>query len=349
MIEAVENPYDLSAIRSGLDNLFPGIKVDIDNILFLIMRGQVFEAGRELFGQVGAGLAGEIAGIRTLLAAILVLGIVSAIFTNFTDIFSSDGQLSKIAYYFTYLFMIAVLTSAFLEIARITTTTIENILLFVRIMVPTYFLSVGAAIGITTATAGYQLILLIAYLVQSLLLTIIIPLIYCYAIMSLLGGLWSEDKLELILDLMKKTISTILKVSLGIVAGVSFLQSIITPAIDGIKATAFKRLLSIIPGIGNLAEGVTEMVVGSAILVKNSLGVLILLVLVFICLIPLTKILMIAGVVKLSAALTAIITEKRIMRCTDRIGDAGFLLFKSVFTSVSLFFILIAILAYTLR
>ncbi|MCL2718273.1 MAG: stage III sporulation protein AE [Lachnospiraceae bacterium] len=344
----IENPYDMSAIRGGLDSLFPGINVDIDSILFLIMRGQLIEAGKELFGQIGSGLVGEIAGIRTLLAAILILGIVSAIFSNFTDIFS-DGQLSKVAYYFTYLFMMVVLTSAFLEIARITTTTIENILLFVKIMVPTYFLSVGAAVGITTATAGYQLILIVAYLVQSFLVAIIVPLIYCYAIMALLGGLWTEDRLELILDLIKKTISTILKVSLGIVAGISFLQSIITPAIDGIKATAFKRILSIIPGIGNLAEGVTEMVVGSAILVKNSLGILILFVLVFICITPLFKIMIIAGVVKLSAALTAIICDKRIMRCTDRIGDAGFLLFKSVFTSVSLFFILIAILAYTLR
>jgi len=344
----IENPYDLSAIRRGLDNLFPGIKVDIDGILFLIMRGQVFEAGKELFGQISSGLIGEIAGIKVLLAAILILGIISALFNNFTDIFS-DGQLSKVAYYFTYLFMMVILTSAFLEIARITTATIENILLFVKIMVPTYFLSVGAAVGLTTATAGYQMILVIAYLVQSLLLAVIIPLIYCYAIMALLGGLWTEDRLELILDLMKKAISTILKISLGIVAGISFLQSIITPAIDGIKMTAFKRLLSVIPGIGNLAEGVTEMVVGSAVLVKNSLGILILFVLVFICLTPLVKIMLIAGVVKLAAALTAIITDKRIMRCTDRIGDAGFLLFKSVFTSVSLFFILIAILAYTLR
>ena len=344
----IENPYDLTAIRGGLDNLFPGINIDIDRILFFIMRGQVIEAGKSLFGQISTGLIGEIAGIRSLLAAILILGIVSAIFHNFTDIFSG-GQLSKVAYYFTYLFMMAILTSAFLEIARITTQTIENILMFVKIMVPTYFLSVGAAIGITTATAGYQLILLIAYFVQSLLLAIIVPLIYCYAIMALLGGLWTEDRLELILDLMKKTIAAILKVSLGMVAGISFLQSIITPAIDGIRLTGFKRILSVIPGIGSLAEGVTEMVVGSAVLVKNSLGILILFVLVFICLVPLVKIMMIAGVVKFSAAMTAIISDKRIIKCTDRIGDAGFLLFRSVFTSVSLFFILIAILAYTLR
>jgi stage III sporulation protein AE len=181
------------------------------------------------------------------------------------------------------------------------------------------------------------------------MVTVILPLIYCYAIMALLNGIWTEDRLELLLELMKKVIATVLKVSLGIVAGISFLQSIITPAIDGIQATAFKRILTAIPGIGNLAEGVTEMVVGSAILVKNSLGILFLFILIFICLTPLIKILAIAGIMKLSAALTAIISDKRIVRCTDRVSDAGFLLFKAVFTAVALFFILIAILAYTLR
>jgi stage III sporulation protein AE len=181
------------------------------------------------------------------------------------------------------------------------------------------------------------------------MLSIVLPLIYCYAILALINGVWTEDRLDLLLDLMKKTIAMILKVSLGIVAGISFLQSIITPAIDNIQATAFKRILTVIPGIGNLAEGVTEMVVGSAILVKNSLGILFLLILILVCITPLVKILAIAGIMKLSAALTAIISEKRIVRCTDRIGDAGFLLFKVAFTAVALFFILIAILAYTLR
>ena len=344
----IENPYDLSAIRGGLDNLFPGININLDEILYMIMRGQVIDAGKELFGQISSGLTGEIGGMKSLLAAILILGIISAIFNNFADIFNGQ-QLSKVAYYFTYLFMMAVLTSAFLEIAKIAAGTIENTVLFVKIMVPTYFISVGAAVGITTATAGYQMILIIAYLIQAVLKAIILPLIYSYAVMALLSGIWQEDRLELLLDLLKKVVSTVLKVSLGSVAGLSFLQSIITPAIDGIQATAFKRILTVIPGIGNLAEGVTEMVVGSAILVKNSLGILILLVLIFTCITPLCKIMLIAGIVKLSAALTAIISEKRIIRCTDRIGDAGFMMFKATFTAIALFFILIAILAYTLR
>lgn len=348
MTTIIENPYDLSELRSSLDNLFPGMKINLDEILALIMSGQVPEAGKELFSQLSSGIIGDIMGMRSLLAALLILGIISAVFNNFTDAFSGQ-QLSKTAYYFAYLFMMAVLTSAFLEIARISATTIENTILFVKLMIPTYFLSVGAATGIATATAGYQFILIIAYLVQSILLAVILPLIYSYALMALLGGLWTEDRLELMLDLFKKIINIVLKVSLGIVAGISFIQSIITPAIDGIQRTAFKRLMTVIPGIGNLAEGVTEMVVGSAILVKNSLGVLILLILVFICITPLIKIALISGIIKLCAALNAIITEKRITRCTDRIGEAGFLMFKAVFTSASLFFILIAILAYTLR
>lgn len=41
--------------------------------------------------------------------------------------------------------------------------TVENIVLFVRLMVPTYLLAVGVASGPATVGAGYQLMLLLIY------------------------------------------------------------------------------------------------------------------------------------------------------------------------------------------
>lgn len=344
----IENPYDMQAIEQGVDSFFPGYHINVDQILSLIMEGRLWEAGKDLLSQIGGNISGEITGLRSLLIAVLLLGILSAVFTNFSDIFAGQ-QISQVGFYFTYLFLMAILTRAFLDIAEVAVVTMENIVLFVKMLIPTYFLAVGAAVGITTASAGYQLILIVAYGVQSFLLSVLLPFIYCYAILSIVNGIWTEERLALMLDLIKKGIAIILKASLGMVAGISFIQSIVTPAIDGLKASAVKRMISAIPGIGNLAEGVTEMVVGSAVLLKNSIGILFLILIIGVCVAPLIKILLIAGMLKLSAAVAAIISDKRIMHCTDRIGDAGMLLFKMVFTTVSLFFILIAFAAHTIR
>lgn len=347
-MSGLENPYDLQEIKQGLDNLFPAYQIDLDKILALIMNGQIVEAVKSLFGQIAGSIGGELAGMKFLLIAVLVLGILSAIFSTFSDIFAGQ-QISQVGFYFTYLILMAILIKAFLSVAELSMATVESTVLFVKLLIPTYFLAVGAAVGVTTATAGYQLILVVAYCIQSFLLSFLLPLIYCYVILALIGGIWTEERLALLLDLMKKAISAILKGALGLVAGISFIQSIVTPAIDGVQATAFKKMVSALPGIGNLAEGVTEMVMGSAVLVKNSIGVLFLILLVVVCAAPLLKIFVIAGLIKISAALTGVISDKRIVNCTDRVGDAGMLLFKTVFTAVALFFLLIAIAAYTVR
>ena len=121
----------------------------------------------------------------------------------------------------------------------------------------------------------------------------------------------------------------------------------IAPVLDSLRVSAVKKAIGAIPGIGNLAEGVTEMVIGSAVLIKNSIGILMLLLLLAVCLVPLVKLLVIAGMMKGSAALAGIVSDKRITGCTDRVGDGSLLLFKAAFTAVALFMITIAVVAYT--
>ena len=72
-----------------------------------------------------------------------------------------------------------------------------------------------------------------------------------------------------------------------------------------------------------------------------------LLLLLAVCLVPLVKLLVIAGMMKGSAALAGIVSDKRITGCTDRVGDGSLLLFKAAFTAVALFMITIAVVAYT--
>ena len=77
------------------------------------------------------------------------------------------------------------------------------------------------------------------------------------------------------------------------------------------------------------------------------MGVL-LLVLIFGALaLPLLKILIITGTVKLGAAVTGIVSDKRISACADRVGQGCLLLLRCVFTAVILFVIVIAVISYT--
>lgn len=339
--------YDMEDINEGAAGLFPGMKINAEEMLSMIMQGKFKEALLTLTGQVKASLSEETKGIRQIFVYILVLGVVSALFSGFSDLFSGQ-QMAQAGFYFLYLFLMVILTKVFLVVAEIAASAVENIVLFVKLFIPTYFMAVGAAQGSSTAVYYYQLMLMVAYLVESFLNSVLIPFIYSYVILALLNGLWAEEKLALLLEFIEKGIGMALKVSMGAVTGLSLVQAVIIPVASQLKISAMRKAISAIPGIGGVAEGVTELVLGSAVLIKNSMGILLLLLIFGACILPLLKILIITGTVKLGAAVVGIVSDKRIASCTDRVGIGCFLLLRCVFTAMALFVIVIAVVSYTI-
>lgn len=337
---------DMSNIDKGVSDLFPGMNIDTEGLLSMIMQGKVLEALKVLLEQVKESFWGEVAGIRQVFIYILILGIVSALFSGFSDLFACQ-QIAQSGFYFLYLFLIVILTKVFWVVAEIASSAVENIVLFVKLFIPTYFVAVGAAQGTASAIYYYQMMLVVAYLVESFLNSVLIPFIYSYVMLALLNGLWAEEKLSLLLEFIEKGIILALKVCMGAVTGLSLVQAVIIPVASQLKISAMRKTISAIPGIGGVAEGVTELVLGSAVLIKNSMGILLLVLLLGACILPLFKILIVTGTVKLGAAITGIVSDKRIASCTDRVGIGCFLLLRCVFTSMALFIVVIAVVSYT--
>ena len=190
--------------------------------------------------------------------------------------------------------------------------------------------------------------LLVIYFVENFIKAVVLPMAYSYMMLAFLNGLWTEDRLVLLLDLLKKGVLLSLKVVLGMITGLSLVQAVIVPVVDGLKNSAIHKAVSAIPGIGGAAKGITELLMGAAVLIKNSMGVLLLLLLIGICLIPVLKILFLALSVKLASAITGIISDKRISDCANHVGEGCFLILRCVFTCVALFFIVVAVIAYSI-
>lgn len=338
---------DLNSINKGMDELFPGMNIDARQLLTMIMNGQFLEAFKIVIGQVKEGVWGELSGLKQIFIYILILGVVSALFSEFSDLFAG-GQIAQAGFYFLYLFLMVILTKVFLIVSQIASDTMEGIVMFVKLFIPTYSVAVGAAQGTASAIYYYQLMLVVAYLVESFLNAVLVPLIYSYVMLALLNGLWTEEKLTLLLDFVEKGIAMVLKISMGAITGLSLVQAVIVPVASGLKISAMRKVVAAIPGIGSVTEGVAELVLGSAVLIKNSMGVMLLILLFGACLLPLFKILIVTGTIKLGAAITGIVSDKRVSSCTDRVGEGCVLLLRCVFTSVILFIIVIAVISYVI-
>lgn len=340
--------YDLQEMEQSFSALFPGFSIDTVGLFSLIMKGELFTAGKTLLQAVQKGMVGEVSGIREVLASILIIGIVSALFSNFSDLFSGR-QVSRVGFYFLYLLLMAVLTRAFISAAELAVSTMENTVLFVKMFIPTWFLAVGATTGSGSAVFYYQVMLIAVYLVESFLVNGLVPIVFGYVILALMNGIWAEERLALLLELLKKIIIFAQKLVMGVITGLSLVQSVILPVVDGLKISALRKAAAAIPGIGNMTDSVAELVIGSAVLIKNSMGVLLLFLLLTACLIPLLKLFAIGGVMKLGAALCGVVSDKRISGCTDKVAEGCFLLLRCLFTSIALFLIVMAVVVYSLR
>ncbi len=334
--------YGLDELERGIATLFPQSKIDLNALFAMLLEGDIFGAISALFsGSFGDALA-QINGMRGVFIWLLVLGILSSMVTHFVEIFDRN-HVADISFYFMYLLFMVILLKCFSMATETAEDAMESILLFVKMLVPTYLLALGLSAGAVTAAASYQVMLLVVYGVEYILHAGILPLISGYVMLSMVNGIWSEEKLSLLIDLLKKIISWVLKAAFGVVTGISLFQSLIAPVVDSARSSALQKLVSMIPGVGTAASGVAELVLGSAVIIRNSIGVVLLLLLLLLCALPLLKIAVIAGVLKCAAAFMGVVSDKRITSCTDKVGEAGLLLLRTTGTAMLLFLVVIAV------
>ena len=84
---------------------------------------------------------------------------------------------------------------------------------------------------------------------------------------------------------------------------------------------------------------------GSAVVIKNSIGVMLLLLMIGLCIGPLIKIAAIGWVLRLAAALLGMVSDKRLVQCTNNMGEGCMLMFRLVGTALLLFVILVSLIA----
>lgn len=277
---------------------------------------------------------------------ILVIAIIAAVFTGFSNIFEKP-QIADISFYMVYILLFAVILKSFQSIAQTAGGTVENIIIFMKALIPAYFLSVAFASGATTAALFYQFTLFMIYAVNFVLLYVVIPLVNVYVIFTLINYLSKEDVLSKLNGLLEGIIKWILKSMFAVVIGFQVIQSLITPVIDSVRSSILQKSAGMIPGLGGAANAAADIVIGSAILIKNGIGAAALIILLLICAAPVLKIGIFVFAYKLITALIQPVSDARMTGCVNCAAKGAGLLLKTASAAAVLFMLSIAILSAT--
>lgn len=284
----------------------------------------------------------NVADMMHVFISLLVIGILSSVLHQCGNIFG-NRQISELAFYFTYLYAVILLLQTFYVMAETTALVVENIIDFTQILIPAFYIAVAMCYASVTAGAFYQLNLLLLYAVEIIFPEVILPMITCFIFVSVISGSTEDDRFGEMIALFKKGVSVIIKICISTVTGVGVMKSMIHPVADSVSYTMFQKTVAAIPGIGDITDSVSKMFLGSAVLIKNSIGIAALLMMVLVVCAPLTKIFILATMLKVSGACIGMFGDKRLTKCIDRVSEGGFMLLKAGLAVVMIFFILIAL------
>lgn len=338
------NQFDFSQIDEMLEDVFPDEKTTFRTMVTDLISGETEFSFDLIKKMVLDRFFYEVESNRSGMIHLLLLVIIAAVFSNFSGMFQST-QVSEISFYMIYMLMIAICLNNFRILIDAASANLEQLTGFMNLLGPVYFLAVAFATGSSTSVTFYQLVLLIIYLVEIFIQSFLIPLVQIYLIVRILGELSPEIHLTKFAELLETIVSWSLKTLLAGVVGLNVIQGLLAPAIDAVKRSVITKGSGAIPIIGDAISGTAEIVLGTAVLIKNGIGVAGMIICLVICVAPVIQMAVTMLLYQLVAALIQPISDKRMVDCVSAMADGTKMLLKVVFTTGVLFLLTIAIVA----
>ena len=337
--EALEE-LDLKDVETAVDQLLEEKQSMRGIIREILTSGQAFSA-EQWKAVIQQGVWDAMGIQKETCVHILVLVLLSAVFYHLSGVFQNN-QIGDISFYMIYLLLFLLLLQAFDQMAGQMESLLEGVAVFMKALLPAYYIALTGACGVATATAFYQMILILIFLTEKILLLFILPAIRMYLVLELINFLTKEEFLS-------NGILWALKSMVGVIVGIQLIQRLISPAVDTLKRSLIGRTAGALPGVGNLFSGITEVVLGSAVLIKNCLGAAAIVILLLAGAAPLCRMGISALVYQFLAALVQPVTDKRMVGCIHTMGESLGMLVRMLLTMEILFLLTIAILAGSLQ
>ena len=317
-----------------------GTGITFEGLVQSIIDGEEIDKG-ELLKKFLTVIFEEVLAFRYDLLQMILLCVVFSILYNFTNIFENPA-VTEISFYMVYMLLLVLLLKSFFVLKDVVLVVLEDMLVFLKLLVPTFSLSMVFSGQMTIGTAFYELTFFVIYAIEWLMNNLVVPAIQIYVIVEMMNYLTEEEMLSKLTELIKEGIEWLLKLVFTMVVGINVVQNLLTPVIDSFKSNLISRTAGMIPGLGTSINAVTEIMVGSGIVIKNGVGVAAILILLVLCAGPVVKVWVMTFLYRMVAAVMQPIADKRMLGCISGAGEGGRLLGRVTVTTVVMFLVTIA-------
>lgn len=344
--ETEEKEVDIDGLSKEIKSLeeeypYP----DFAEVFDSIQKFQFLDALEELGNWFLETVTYEITSSRILIGELVGIVIFAAVFSNISFSFQ-QVTIADSGFLISYFLTFSIIFSNFSIMAHLFKNTITTLSNLLKMMIPVYTIAVTASGNLSTGMIFYEYFMILVLVTNSLSLYVILPLIEYYLLLELLNNFSTKQNISKLCESLYLLLSKGMKLLFFLFFGFHLLETMVVPSFDATKNTLLNKMMGMIPGAGSIAQSVAGTVVGSSILIKNTLGATAIIFIIIMLLIPLIKLLLYTLFYLFLAILLEPISDERFVKCIMAAQKGGLLLIYGLCMTASLFILTIAVTAF---
>ena len=217
---------------------------------------------------------------------------------------------------------------------------VNNLLFVILVLLIPLLTTLMLTTGMTTTTVTTEPVLLFMInFFSTFINSFIIPMLLISITISIVSNFSDKVQLTRLSNFFESSIIWLLGIVLTIFASTLSLQGTLTNSIDTVTNKTVKAAVAnFIPVVGKIMGDTVDSVIGCANILKNSVGIIGIIIIIGIVFVPIIKVLALWLTFKITASAAEIISDTKIVNLLDKVADSYKVLLAILF-SVSIMFI----------
>ncbi|GAB3791427.1 stage III sporulation protein AE [Virgibacillus kimchii] len=279
-----------------------------------------------------------------LLGTLLMLTLFSVVLQTMHHALERSA-VSRIAYFVVYIVLIFIALNSFYLAASYAQEAINTMSSFMIALLP-LILGLMASFGNVVSVSFFHPIIIFLVNISGVLVsTIVLPFLFISALMLIVSSLSENYKITQLAGLFKSVSLAVLGVFLTIFLGVTSVQGAASAVQDGIAMKTAKFITgNFIPVIGRTLTDAADTILSASLLLKNAVGIVGLIIIIFFAMFPAIKIFAIAIIYKIAAAVLQPIGGGPVITVLNTISTYIIYILASLLAVSFMFFLSIVII-----
>jgi stage III sporulation protein AE len=279
-----------------------------------------------------------------LLASIVILTVFSMILETLQSSFEKN-TVSKLGYSIAYMVLIILAINSFSVAIGYAKNAITSMIEFMLAVVPLLLTLLASMGNVTSVAILHPLIVFMVHAVGTAIYLFVFPLLFFSTVLHIVSSLSDKYKVTQLANLLRTISIALLGVFVTVFLGVISVQGGAGAIQDGVTIRTAKYITgNFVPVVGRLFSDATETVIGASLLVKNAIGLTGVAIIMLMCAFPAVKILTLAFIYNLSAAIMQPMGDNPMIACLQTIGKNMIYIFAALAAVGLMFFLAITIM-----